>query len=159
MAALVLFEKAKPFAPPQNFVVAYGKISTGIERLIDVAKTGKSITPEVVRKGNPTAKTALMLADIYHEGQQYEKSLELCNRLLNGTAIPGPAGATVLRAFRRARNHYRSKGKDFDFEAAYTDYSAAIKAAPKAPWASQAMFLAANIQWNDKHDAEAAAAL
>ena len=34
-AAVVFFEKAKPLAPPQNILVVYGKIPTGIERLIE----------------------------------------------------------------------------------------------------------------------------
>ncbi len=63
------------------------------------------------------------------------------------------------RTFRRARNYYRSAGAAFNFEAAYEDYGEAARAAPKAPWASEAIFLAANILWNHKHDPDGAAAL
>ena len=159
-AALVLFEKAKPFAPPPNYVVISGKIPNGIERLIGAAKTGKTLTPEIVRKGDPTAKTALMLADIYHEGQQYDKSLELCGRLLGsrviGRATPEQRSYAL---FRRGRNHFLMLRPDFDPDAALADYVAAINVAPKAPWAGQAMFFAGNIQWNHKHSAQAAISL
>ena len=55
-----------------------------MERLIEAAKSGKSLTPEIVRKGDERAKLILTLADVYHEGQQYDKSLDLCNRVLTG---------------------------------------------------------------------------
>ena len=54
--AVAFFEKAKPLQPERTFVVAHGKIPTGIERLIEAAKSGKSLTPEIVRQGDEKAK-------------------------------------------------------------------------------------------------------
>ena len=158
-AAVVFFEKAKPFAPPRNYAVVYGKIPTGIERLIDAAKTGKTLTPEIVRKGDPTAKTAMMLADIYHEGQDYQRSLDLCDRLLNAPAIMKKATREQCSYahFRRARNHYLILDMAlFNPDAALADYVAAVRAAPQAEWADKAMFYAGNIEWNKKNNPEAA---
>ena len=87
---LAFFEKAKPFAPsPQTSQVIGKPPSTGIERLIEAAKTGKTLTPDIVRKGDSTAKLAMMLADIYPEAREYEKSLDLCNRLLTSGPSSG----------------------------------------------------------------------
>ena len=61
--------------------------------------------------------------------------------------------------FKRARNYYCLDGKEFDPDAAFKDYAAAVRVDQKAPWADIAMFLAANIQWNHKHNADAAIAL
>ena len=118
-----------------------------------MAKSGKSITPEIVRKGDPTVRMAIMLADIYHEGRQWQRSFDLCNRLLGSAAIgkATPDQRSYVH-FKRARNHYRLG----DSDAALEDYVAAVHCTPQAPWASEAMFLAGNIQWNIKHNADAA---
>ena len=95
--AVGLFEKAKPFAPERNFVEVNGHIPTGMERLIEAAKSAKSLTPEVVRKGDEKAKLILMLADVYHEGQEHKKSLELCTGIVEGIARKASRRAEVLR--------------------------------------------------------------
>ncbi len=111
-AAITLFEKAKPLAPAQPNIQVIGKPpSTGIERLIDAAKTGKTLTPNIVRKGDSTAKLGMMLADIYQEARQYEKSLDLCNRLLASAAVKRRAGAAVLRVLQKGPEHLPSDGR------------------------------------------------
>ena len=154
--AVGLFEKAKPFAPERNFVEVNGHIPTGMERLIEAAKSAKSLTPEVVRKGDEKAKLILMLADVYHEGQEHEKSLDLCTGIVEGIARKASREQKSYAYYRRARNHYLIAGSAFDPDAAMADYVAAVAAAPKAPWADSAMFLAGNIEWNHKHNADAA---
>jgi tetratricopeptide (TPR) repeat protein len=155
---VAFFEKAKPLAPERSFVEANGHIPTGMERLIEAAKSGKSLTPEIVRKGDERAKLILTLADVYHEGQQYDKSLDLCNRVLTGG--PNKRIAPEQRSyahFKRARNHFLIQDMTaFNPDAALADYVAAVRVAPKAPWADEAMFLAGNIEWNQKHDLSAA---
>jgi outer membrane protein assembly factor BamD (BamD/ComL family) len=47
-------------------------------------------------------------------------------------------------------------GSAFDPDAALADYVAAVASGTRAPWADSAMFLAGNIEWNDKQNAEAA---
>jgi tetratricopeptide (TPR) repeat protein len=151
-AALAFFEKAKPFEPPQKIHVVYGHISTGIEQLIEVAKSGKTLTPEIVAKGDPTAKTAMLLADVYQEAQEFDKSIEMCSRLLASAAIKRATPEQRSYAFfRRGRDHYLILPPNFDAAAALADYLAAVNAAPKAPWAGQAMFLAGNLDWNHLH--------
>ena len=39
------------------------------------------------------------------------------------------------------------------------DYLAAVSAAPKAEWADESLFLAANVHWNSKQHVDAAIAL
>ncbi len=133
-AALGFFEKAKPFAPsPQTKVQVIGKPpSTGIERLIEAAKTGKTLTPDIVRKGDSTAKLAMMLADIYHEAREYEKSLDLCNRLLTSAAIKRATPEQRSYAYyKRARNTYLMMSDKSDPDPTIADYLAAVSAAPR----------------------------
>jgi TolA-binding protein len=159
-AAVIFFEKAKPFTPPLKIQVIGKAPPSGVERLIVAAKTGKTLTPDIVRKGDPTAKAALMLGDVYHEGQQYEKSLDLCNRLLSGPGINRATPEQKSYAhFRRARNYFLSLGRTYSPDASLADNVAAVAAAPKTPWAEEAMFLAGNIEWNQKHDLQAAVAV
>ncbi len=61
--------------------------------------------------------------------------------------------------FRRGRDYYCLDGAEFDPDAAFAEYAAAVRTAPKAPWADTAMFLAANILWNERRDADGAIAL
>ena len=160
------FEKAKPFQPPRDFVVVYGHIPTGLEKLIEAARQGKVLTPPEARQGDPAAKWMLMLADLYHEAEQWERSLELCNRVLQakGFAQAGGKGFQSTAAqkswalFRRGRNYYCMDGEKFEPEAAFIDYKAAVNIAPTVPWAAEAMFLGANILWNCKRDGDAAIA-
>ena len=154
--AVGLFEKAKLLQPERNFVVVQGAIPTGIERLIEVAKSGKSLTPEIVRKGDEKARLILMLADVYHEGQQHDKSLELCTRVISGSAPKATREQKSYAHFRRAHNYYMTLGQAYSPDASLADYVSAVTTAPKAPWADSAMFLAGNIEWNDKHNADAA---
>ena len=105
-AAVVFFEKAKPLAPPPDYVViGSGHVPTGIELLVAMAKSGKSITPEEACRGDSSAKAALMLIDVYHQGQEYQKSLEICNRLIESSLM---ARATPEQKsyvyFKRAAN-------------------------------------------------------
>ena len=131
-AALAFFEKAKPLAAPLNMQVVGKPPSTGVERLIEAAKTGKTLTPDIARKGDSTAKLAMMLADIYHEARQYDKSLDRCNRLLT---IRGDQCATpeqrAYAYYKRARNRYLMMGQKFDPNATIADYLAAVSAAPR----------------------------
>ena len=157
--AVGFFEKAKPLQPERNFVVVHGTIPTGIERLIEAAKSNKALTPEVVRKGDEKAKLILMLADVYHEGEQWQRSLDLCGRVIENAAPKATREQKSYAHFKRARNYYSLDGKDNNPDAAFADYAASVSMASKAPWADKAMFKAANIQWNHKHDAEAAALL
>jgi len=149
--AVGFFEKAKPLQPERNFVVVQGTIPTGIERLIEAAKSNKVLTPEVVRKGDEKAKLILMLADVYHEGQQWDRSLDLCNNVLTGVSPRATREQKSYACFKRGRNYYSlGNGMSCNPDAALSDYVAAVREAPKVPWASKAMFLAANLEWNHK---------
>ena len=157
--AVGFFQKAKPLQPERKFVVVHGTIPTGIERLIEAAKSGKSLTPDIVCKGDQKAKLILMLADVYYQGQEWQRSVDLCTRLIKGAAPKASREQKSYAYFKRGRSYYCLRGKARDPDAALADYVAAVRVAPKAPWASNAMFLAANIQWNHKHNADAAASV
>lgn len=167
------FEKAKPFEPPRDFVVVYGHIPTGLEKLIEAARQGRVLTPPEARQGDPAAKCMLMLADLYHEAEQWERSLELCNRVLQakGFAQAGGKGFQPTAAqkswalFRRGRNYYvieelkiGERNRD-NQDKAFSDYLAAAALFPKGDWADDAIFLAANMQWNCYQNADAAVVL
>ena len=154
--AVAFFEKAQPLAPERTFVEVNGHIPTGMERLIEAAKSGKSLTPEIVRKGDEQAKLILMLADAYRAGEDCKRSLELCSRVIVGAAPKVSREQKSYAHFKRARNYNNLRGETRDPDAALADYVAAVRAVPKAPWASTAMFLGANIEWNHKHNAEGA---
>jgi outer membrane protein assembly factor BamD (BamD/ComL family) len=158
-AALAFFEKAKTLQPERDFVVVQGTIPTGIERLIEAAKSGKSLTPDIVRQGDEKARLILMLADVYHIGEQWPQSLKLCDRVITGAAPKATREQKSYAHFKRARNCYRHDREFRDLNAAFAGYAASVRIAPDAPWADNAMFLAANIQWNYKHDPNAAIAL
>ncbi len=157
--ATELFKKAKPFQPPRNFTVVHGTVPTGIERLITVAKQGKSLTPKSVIEGDEKARLILMLADVYHQGRQSERAIELCNRVLKENAAKKATKAQKSYAFfRRGRSRYhvtaltmskttREERSKMNQET-YKDYIAAQKIAPKEAWAVEAMYMAAIMLWN-----------
>jgi tetratricopeptide (TPR) repeat protein len=159
--ALEWFEKAKPFAAARNLVVVQGTIPTGVEKLIALAKHGTFITPQVARQGDPTARLILMLADVYHEGEDWQKSLDLCAKVIAGTGVAakGTNQQKGWAFFKRGRNYYCLEGDANNPTAAQADYLAAAAAFPKADWADNALFLAANIHWNHHQNADAAVVL
>ena len=154
--ALAFFEKAKLLEPKRDFVVVKGEIPTGTERLASLAKSDPWLTPDAVRNGDQKAKLILMLADLYCEGEQHGKAIELCDRLIGGAAPRSSRDQISYAYFRRARGHYLIAGSAADPDAALADYVAAVGASPKAEWADSAIFFAANIEWNYKHNLEAA---
>lgn len=154
--ATAFFEKAKPLQPPQTYEVAHGAIPTGIERLIESAKVGKEVTPEVVRGGDEKAKLILMLADVYHEGEQWTKSLQLAGRVIANVAPQATAEQRSWAFFKRGRSHFCLEGAGFNPDSAYDDYAAAVRTAPTTPWSDKSLFLAANIQWNHKKNLDKA---
>lgn len=144
--ALEFFEKAKPLQPERNFVVVHGTIPTGIERLIDVAKSGKSLTPEIVRKGDEKARLILMLADVYLEAAEHEKARELATLV-----VDGPRGSSTVAqrswAHRQRAVALSNLGMKPD---AKLEYLSAQRTFPSAPWASQCLFMAGTIIYNDE---------
>ncbi|MDZ7617793.1 MAG: hypothetical protein U1E05_12360, partial [Patescibacteria group bacterium] len=105
------------------------------------------------------ARLILMLADVYHEAEQWQQSLDLCTRVIDNAARNATREQRSYAFFRRGRNFYCLEGEGYDPEAALADYVAAAKTAPKAPWADKATFLGANLLWNFKHDASGAIAM
>ncbi|MDW8036781.1 MAG: tetratricopeptide repeat protein, partial [Thermoguttaceae bacterium] len=146
-----------PLEPPRNFVVVVGHIPTGIEKLVQIAKGGKELTPAEARQGDATARWLLMLADLYHEAEQWDRSLALCSRVIESKGFQPSAAQRSWAYFRRGRNYYCLEKQNP--EEAYSNYLAAASGWPKADWADDAIFLAANIQWNHYQNADAAAAL
>lgn len=158
-----LFEKAKPFQPPRAAVVVHGKVPTGIEKLIITAKSGRSLTPEPVLEGNEKARLILMLADIYYEGQQYERSIELCDRILKSSAYKATKAQKSYAFFKRARNRYLNlstnpEERKMDISSVSKDYRDSQKTDSRAIWADNCLFYLANMAWNHAQDANSAVA-
>ena len=156
--SLLFLEKAKPLEPRHAVVAVGGHVPTGVERLIRLAKSDESPTPDLVKQGDQKASLILMLADVYHEGQQYDKAVRLCTLVATQLAHTISPDQRSYAFFRRGRSYYLCPGGGFDCDAALADYTAAIMLAPNAPWADAALFFAGNIQWNHKHNPPAAVA-
>ena len=124
--ALAFFEKAKLLEPKRDFVVVKGEIPTGTERLAFLAKSDPWLTPDAVRNGDQKAKLILMLADLYCEGEQHGKAIELCDRLIGGAAPRSSRDQISYAYFRRARGHYLIAGSAADPDASLADYVAAV---------------------------------
>lgn len=146
--ALAFFDKAKPLQPKQNFVVVQGHIPTGLERLMEVAKANKSLTPEIVRKGDEKARLILMLADVQIEGAQWAKVIELCDLVVCAQRFPVTAEQRSWAHYQKAKALYRVP----EYRKAYADYVLAQRTSPNAPWASRALFFAACITANSFQD-------
>ncbi len=146
--AVEWFEKAKPFEPERGFVVVHGEIPTGIERLIEAAKSGKSLTPEEARRGDEKARLILMLADVYMEAQQWSKAIELCDILLD---TPRSSASRDQQSWA-----YHQKGAANSGISHYLDarrcHVLAQRVSPSAPWAPRSLFLAASIADNLQQD-------
>jgi TolA-binding protein len=144
--AVEWFERAKPFEPERSFVVVHGHIPTGIERLIDVAKSGKTVTPEEARRGDERARLILMLADVFLESSVHEKALELATAVIDkpkGAATP----AQRSWAHRQRAVAYGHLGPEVK-EDARREYMAAQQAGPTAPWAPECLLVAGTILHN-----------
>ncbi len=154
------FEQAKPLEPERGFVVVHGEIPTGMERLLALARGNRQLTPEIVRQGDPKAKLILMLADVYHEAEQWQQSLDLCSRVIDNAAPKATREQRSYAFYRRGRDYFRylaeDRDRDGDCESAIRDYVAAVRAGPNAPWADRAMFLTGNLVWNHRSDADSA---
>ena len=146
--AVEWFEKAKPFEPERGFVVVHGEIPTGIERLVEAAKSGKSLTPEEARRGDEKARLILMLADVYMEAQQWSKAIELCDILLD---TPRSSASRDQQSWA-----YHQKGAANSGISHYLDarrcHVLAQRVSPSAPWAPRSLFLAASIADNLQQD-------
>lgn len=106
------FKRAKEHTPPRNYEIVFGEAPTGIERLIKVAETGKSLTPQGVLEGDPQAKLILLLADIFLEAEEYDESFDLCQRVIDGVAAPKATSEQRSYAlFKRGRNAFTRQGK------------------------------------------------
>ena len=142
--AVEWFEKAKPFAPKRDYVVVHGHIPTGMEKLIELAKSGKFLTPEEARKGDEKAKLVLMLTDVFLEGEEWEKSLDLCNKVVTGSdrkvTRDQRSWARRQRAIAFSRLKLRTDAK--------REYVAAQRMSPSAPWAPQCLLMAGTIAHN-----------
>ena len=153
--AVEWFEKAKPFAPPRNLVVVAGTIPTGIEKLMDLAKSGRFITPDVVRNGDPKAKLILMLVDVYHEGEQFTKSFELCTRLIEGAVPKATREQRSWAYFKRGRGLHAQM---LPVEAMH-DFQRAAGESKRAPWRPKALLYSANATFNYQRNINEAIAL
>lgn len=155
--ASTMFETARPLTPPRGYTVV-GQVPTGVEQMIAVAKQGKALTPAQVLAGNEKIQLILQLVDIYHEVNEYNRSLALCEIALSQAASMTDEQRSWAM-FKRARNRFCQDWKDRDPIAAMQDYVQAQKLAPQSPWAYRCLFYAGNIMFTRKHDRSVAIAL
>jgi tetratricopeptide (TPR) repeat protein len=142
--ALGFFHKAELLQPPRKMVVVEGRIPTGIERLVELAKSGKSLTPELARRGDEQAKLILMMADVFHHGQDHGKSIELFSKLIAGAAPEATREQVSWAFFMRARGLHAQMLPLKAFE----DFRRAAESGGSAPWCPTAYFYAANAAFN-----------
>ncbi len=150
---LAFFEKAKPLQPERNFVVVQGHIPTGIERLIKVAETGRSLTPEIVCKENEQVGLVLQFADLQLEANQCNKAIELYDLVIYPTRFRVTAHQKSWAHHQKATAIYAIP----DCKNAYNDFVQAQLSCPGAPWAARSLFQAACITNNFFEDKAKAA--
>ena len=73
----------------------------------------------------------IFLSFIYHEARGYEKSLDLCNRLLTARRSSATPEQRSYAYYKRARNAYLMMGQKFDPNATIADYLAAVPPRPR----------------------------
>lgn len=152
-------EKALMSTPTQHQPVFAGHPPVDVEQLVKAVRNGKIATPLAVRQGAGKAAVALMLADLYCHAGQHEASIAWCNRVIDGH-IPQVTDAQRSWALLcRGRSLAGLGGEERNAEAALADYLAAAKADPRAEWADNAVFLAANAEWSLHRNADRAIAL
>jgi TolA-binding protein len=152
-AAVGFFENAKPLAPPRKAVLV-GSIPTGLEELIDVARSGVMLTPKEVRAGDPKAKLILMLADVHVKGHEWAKAIELCDKVIQAKNFSVTALQKSWAYHQKATAIYGIP----DCANAFDDYVRAQATAPKAPWAAESLFYAGCIANNFRQDSALAMA-
>jgi tetratricopeptide (TPR) repeat protein len=151
------FAGAKPFAPPREVVLASGTVPTGIERMIEVAKSGRAITPKEILDGDGRGRLMLQIADTYFVARDYEKSLGLYESVL--AQLPAAVKAQRSWAlYRRGRCRYLGREGEF-WALARSDYLAAHELSPKSAWADDCLLLAGNILFNSGGNSAGAVAL
>lgn len=119
----------------------------GISSLIDLAMSRKRITPEEALRGDEKVSLVLQLADAYFVVGNSKKAMELLNKVL-GTDNWGDKQQRSWAAYRRGRVLFMGEWMDADPLGAQADYLLAVRQDPKSPWAYDALFLAANIEFN-----------
>jgi tetratricopeptide (TPR) repeat protein len=139
-----LFELAQPFMPPRGTVLAAGRAPTGLERVIEVARNKSKLTPDEVLSGDARATLLLQLADIYYAVESFDKATALCDVLITD-GRRADSEQLSWAYYNRARAWY---ALDIDAQTAKADYLLVTQKSPKAPWAGDALFLAANIAFN-----------
>lgn len=144
-AAVAFFEKAKPLAPPpKRDAVVIGHVPTGIEQLIEVAKSGKVLTPTEARAGDAKAKLIMMLADVHVAGREWTKAIELCDKVIESKKFSATPHQRSWAYHQKASAIYGIP----DCKNAYEDFLEAEKASPSAPWAAESLLFAGCIANN-----------
>jgi outer membrane protein assembly factor BamD (BamD/ComL family) len=144
-AAVAFFEKAKPLAPPpKRDAVVIGHVPTGIEQLIEVAKSGRSLTPDEARAGDRKAKLILMLADVHVAGREWTKAIGLCDKVIESKKFSATPHQRSWAYHQKASAIYGIP----DCKNAYDDLLSAEKASPSAPWAAESLLFAGCIANN-----------
>jgi outer membrane protein assembly factor BamD (BamD/ComL family) len=147
------FKKARSHAPPPNAVVVYGRVRTGTERLIAMAEAGQSLTPAEVLKGDGRVQLMLQLADVYFQGQDFDHGIALLDVI---TATRGKSATPTQRSWAHLMRGRCLYGK-LKPQSARKEYLRSAGVDPKAPWASRALFFAANVTYNYGPDKKRAA--
>jgi tetratricopeptide (TPR) repeat protein len=149
------FRSSEQYAPRDRRYVAVGQILMGAARIEELAKQKAALTPQEVLAGEPKARLILQLADLYHVLEDYAKSSELCDLVIE-SGVNATREQRSWALFRRGRNQFSLGPRERDAAAVVADYSAAVRLAPQAPWASRALFLSANLAFNINRDTDAA---
>jgi len=150
------FVKAQKARPRPAETVVAGEAGYCMTALCEKARTKGDLTPKEVADGDPKARLALQISDVYHAVGEFDKSISLCNLVLNNKTFSPSSVQESWAYFVRGRNKFNMGWGTRDPVAAMEDYMAAHKLAPKAPWSHRCLLYAANITYTRKHDADAA---
>lgn len=126
-------------------------VPLSLDTLLASVAAKQKLTPDAVSDGDEKAAFILRIADIYYRGGDFADAMRLVDTVLSKEGF-GTGTQRSWAFYRRGRMSYCSGGTDFDPTAAEADYLQSVKLDPKSSWAYDALFLAANIQYNVRHD-------
>lgn len=162
-AARLYFRKAGRRPPPGSSSAEAGSLpDVALERLLDrvrfLVRTRGSARPKEIREGDADAAALLTLADLLLAARDFERPAELCTRVIGRKDLEPSDVQLSYAHLLRGRCHYADRD-DKQRKQARGEFLASQRLAPRAEWAGEALFLAANTWWNLDRKADEAVEL
>lgn len=142
--AVRAFDCARPFAPPPAFKVIKGTPKNGIDKIIEVARKRKKLTPEAVCAAAGRVSTRLQVADILFAAGEYEEAKSLYEPVV----AMSPKHATEVQRSWACFKAGRCTYAQLEPLGAKMLFLESARIARDTPWHVSALLFAANIAHN-----------